>query len=63
MIPELTVRKMVELDDGSLEVQRQEPNRLGGKEVSELTIRAVVPREQEAEANEKFQSALNDVIG
>lgn len=56
MKPELTVRDMVDI--GSLEVQRQEPNLLGGKEVSELTIRAVVPREQKAEARERFQSAL-----
>lgn len=46
------------MDIGSLEVQRTEPNVLGGNLMTEFTIRAVVPREQEAEAKEKFQSAL-----
>lgn len=58
MKPKLTVRKMVELDSGTLEVQRQEPNLIGGEEVSELVIRAVVPRGQEAKARERFESAL-----
>lgn len=61
--PKLTVRKMVELEDGTLEVQRQEPNLLGGKLMRELVIRAVVPRRQEAQARKRFESVLDTLRG